>query len=56
MLLSSCTQEVFIQLGQEPIIADRVGASIVKPGQLGRSFAFNFIFLFSFFRMLIDIN
>ena len=45
---------MFIQLGQEPITADRVGSLIPKPGRSGRSFAFNFIFVFSFFRMLID--
>ena len=49
-------QEVFIQLGHEPITADRVGTSIAKPGRSGQSLAFNFLFLFSFFRMLIDIN
>ena len=49
-------QIVFIQLGQEPITADRVGASIAKPGRSGRSFAFNFILTFYSFRMLIDIN
>ena len=47
---------MFIQLGQEPITADRVGASIAKPGRSGRSFAINFILIFSFFRMLININ
>ena len=43
------TEKVFIQLSQEPITADRVGALIAKPGRWGRSFAFNFIFIFYFF-------
>ena len=42
------TQEVFIQLGQKPITADRVDASIAKPGRSSWSFTFNFIFIFIF--------